>query len=615
MSFSIGKLTILPNSYTLNVYNGIKCLCISSRLDNIKTLTYVTIIGYQNIMDVLISYDHTPYTPIELQGILVSTGNIIVNFFSKIKTWINLNNTYINTNIKIGFFDIEVEGYGNIFPQPNTDEIKCISFKTLDSNTIVYTTFSMVELQNHYIRSGRKDILHHYLEFPTELDMITYFIKECSKVDRIGGYNSNYFDWNFILRRLKTGSSYREKLNKELGLTININSETIRNMSKVEEILSISLPGLETFDLLPVARRLFPYWPDYTLDTCAKKLIGKGKSGFNIEDYFVLIREYNETKKRKLPLTQQTLELLEQAMIYSKVDTDILEGIYEKINSSTNNLTIQDWSLNELDKTVKLELKEGFYLDVAVVFSRTFFLQCLSVKIKDKISLESTVLNQLYNQEDYFDKELYREMCQQYYTENGYTYIGNLGLYDYVANYNKSSLLNKVYNHDIFIVPSTSAWLSQESKTDIIETKGKAKLCLPMCTVVREILNSVIATVAQLIRAKNIPLTPLTHTSEELQHIIFDNNFKAPDFIELKRVNLSNYSKYDTYLTADEKNYLKTGGSSVNVYYIETIQGKLRSYYPHIHKDITYNKKYYIDILLDHLAKIAKLVGIKKKKV
>lgn len=641
MSSSMIKITIIPNAYTLNVFNGIKCLCISSTFNNVKTLTYIAIIGYTSIMDFLFSYDHVPYTPIEIDGLLNTTnlripnGNIIVNFFSMIKTWTNYDNSYINSDIKIGFFNIEVEGYGNIFPKPDKDEIKCISFKVIGSNTIVLTTFSMFELQRHYIRSGRKETLDDYLEFSSELDMITYFIKECSKIDRIGGYNSDYFDWNFLLGRIKILTnqsnvvSYREKLNEELGRTININSVIVRNMSKVEQILSLSLPGLETFDLLPIVRRLFPYWPDYTLDTCAKKLINKGKSGFNIEDYFLLIHQYNQTKKKKLPLTQQTLELLEEAMIYSKVDTDILEGIYEKLILNRVNLTIKDWSYNtelegflqtRLDKTVnKLKLKEGFYFDVSVIFNRDFFLKCLSTQIKDKINtlkgnilVELPIFEQLYNQHDYFDKELYQQMCQDYYTEKGYLYVGNLGIYNYIANYNKSNLFNKVYDHDVFVVPSSSSWLSQENKTDIIETKGKAKLCLPMCYAIREILNAAISTIAELILAKESALNPLTHTEKELDHILFNNNFKLDDFVELKIVNLTNYSKYEFYLTEDERTYLKNRGDSVKVYYIETTQGKIRSYYPHIHKDISYNRKYYIGLLVEHLGKLDKLVGIKK---
>jgi hypothetical protein len=164
MSSSQKKISLLPNAYTISLYNGIKCICMASKND---TLTYVK---YK--LDFFSSFDHVPYTPIEIEGSLLITnikvpsGNKVINFFNSIKNWKNIDPHYTNKDITVGFFDIEVEGSSNIFPQYEKDEIKCISFKVIGTPTQVFTTFSMVQLQRHYIRKGSKEILKDYIEFP-----------------------------------------------------------------------------------------------------------------------------------------------------------------------------------------------------------------------------------------------------------------------------------------------------------------------------------------------------------------------------------------------------------------------------------------------------------------
>src|SRR5258706_7938830 len=99
----------------------------------------------------------------------------------------------------------------------------------------------------------------------------------------------------------------------------------------MKERLILAMPGLEHIDLLYVCKRLFPFWPNHKLDTAGKELTKSGKFGFDMKDYFILIQAIVGSEANKEPLTPKSLDLLDRALIYSKVDCDVLVAIYEEL--------------------------------------------------------------------------------------------------------------------------------------------------------------------------------------------------------------------------------------------------------------------------------------------
>jgi hypothetical protein len=559
------KIMVSPNSYTINTYLGVKYLCLSSKGRN-GILVYIAltepclaffepdpiIFKAKHIVNFLTLFNHIPYTIVDITGHAIMANNTY--FFTKITNWTNSNKNVKHEPI-ILFFDIEVEGYGDMFPIPSTHEVRCISMKFNTEATIVLTTFPMDQLQTYLKRVESTSNLENYIQFDNQYDMIYYFLEECLKADRIVTFNGNSFDWHFLLSILKFGREgeyYTKLVNSRKDVTIDF--KTVKGFLGLESKLFLQVPGIEHVDLYPIIKRLYPFCHDHTLETCGRLLVGRGKSGFDIKDYFLLNREYrsylaargltseNQSKTssnnqdsssnnqdspsnsqvspsnsqdktpsegkpltlsdkpltlsggKPLTLSDKTLSLLEQTMLYSKVDCDILEEIYKALKPNrlvaeeSCSLTTEDWTsvseaeglLLRLDPNIsnteldpgKLELKKGFYLNVGVCLISSAIVES-SVPVlrnileKEKVSSGKMILDytyilaQLYSYSKYIDQGQYNLLVRQHYQDNECKSIGSLGVYDFLENASKDCCVNSARDYDVLVVPAPSSWINQ----------------------------------------------------------------------------------------------------------------------------------------------------------
>lgn len=657
MAASLVTLNIHPTAYTLTTYKGIRCLCINSRPEpNKRLLVYVdlnlanlhkfksdyTLPDTYIIATLLSLFEHIPYTPLTLQGIMSMeiTPKTISYFMRQIDEWYNEDAKNINTKIRTLFFDIEVDGTAPMFPIPDRNNVTCISMHLENEPTVVLTTFPVDQLRS-------QQEYKEYIQYDNEYTMITFFLEQCIKVDRIVQYNGNSFDWPFLLARLNTytmGTRFWLDLTKQEGFEIKLDTAFYPTPFGMKERLILSIPTLEHIDLLYVCKRLFPFWPNTKLDTAGRELTNAGKFGFEMKEYFQLIEAIAGAKAMKEPLTPKSLRLLEQALIYSKVDCDVLVAIYEKLATYRNlahefcYLCAQDWSesseaiglLSQLNPFIvqvvftkpTLKLTIGLYKEVNVFIVRKFILQaCKNQQLKEKLLTAVSshnvklidffqLLAQLYDYPDYIDQGSYTRAMSEYFSGADTTYIGSLGAYVY----GRVSGIEPLYTHENLIVPTTASWLSvttEENKISI-DSKGKAKICQPMPEAIETILKQELAAIVKGISENR--LTKYVKDTKKLTERLFLPEITPilEDYMEKTSITLANYTTYESLLSEEEKKYLSGGGEFVTIETVETESGIARVYPPY-KQNLKLNIKYYVNMLAGHLTTLNKILTTKVK--
>ena len=657
MSTTVVTLDINPTAYTLTVYKGVRCLCITSRPEpNIRLLVYIElnianlrifksdyVLPDMYIIATLLSlFQHIPYTSLTLEGMMSMerTTNTVSYFVRQIHDWRNDPDKKINTDIDTLFFDIEVDGTGTMFPVPDVNAITCISMKHNTNNTIVLTTFPLTQLPTEH---------KEYIYYEDEYTMIVDFIKICVKADRVIQYNGNSFDWPFLLARLNIytlGSTFWTNLSIQEGIQIKPDTAFYPTPYGMRERFTLSIPTLEHVDLLSVCKRLFPFWPNTKLDTAGRELANMGKSGLEMKEYFQLIQAISGAKNAQEPLTRNTVQLLEKALIYSKVDCDVLVSIYNKLTTyrllahELCYLCAQDWSesteaiglLSQLNPfivqtvptKISLKLTIGLYDKVSVFILRRYILKaCKNEQLKTLLLTASSsntddtklidffqILAQLYEYIEYIDQDMYDADIKIFLTDSSNVYVGSLGAYVYA---HVSNMVESLYSHDVLLVPAAASWLSVTTIENIVnfDAKGKAKICQPMPFVMEVILTKELGNIAKGVTENR--LTSYVKDTTKLTAILFPSKMESVEaYMEKLIVTIANFTTYQSLLTNDEKKYITNRGEFVTLETVEAETGLIRVQFPYKYTG-KLNTDYYVKMLKSYLTTLNKIISTKNK--
>lgn len=673
-----------PTAYTfstLSTYQGKECICISTRDSQLKlSLLYVPLLkSMKSIFSWCKQFDHIPYTPVELtcevsplseeeefplSSEIQFTPSYLITSISK---WQNLSPKKGSPSlIREMFFDIEVEGDGAMFPIAPVNPVTCISYHISKEPTKVLTTLPLDQLKAFLTKKGQ--IMDSgYIYFKNQYDMIRYFLVQCLRVDRIFTYNGKTFDWDFLLRSIKYYSgtmSVLEELSSLSGRHISIQSDFVMTVVGRKEKFYLNIPGVEHVDLLYPVRRIFPYWANHKLDTCGKELTGVGKYNFSLDDYFTLLRAY----KLNPVLSDESLFLLEETLKYSKMDTDILSTIYDVLTpykmvaQEICRMSVQDWSdFSEAEATFtrmndsseekdmspkksKLSLQVGYYPQVGVTALKKQFMSACNDNLRHFIDTAVTtngirlidtthILNQIlmYSMNGDFNVSKYQELCDTHLKKYNYKVIGNYGVYYYIANLDTQEI-NVLYNYDLLLVPSTSSWIcinkseSSDEKNPAFESKGKARICSPVCLRLEHVLTSEMLALSLGLqtgnsshqRTQSLLYPGVRRNRAKINTVIFpESDIPVLDYIMTIHVNTSNYQDYKEYLSPEEIRYLTNGGEYVSVKLLAVSLGQNRSII-RIKSDttvpeVTLDEIYYTDTLMSYLETLYKTLGLRDK--
>ncbi len=603
-----------------------------------------------NIVQILASFSHTPYTPFMIIGEYTLTKNSkrTVAFFKSLSSWVNVDKTKISSKIdepNTLYFDIETETTGSEFPIPSREGILAISLAFNDEPIQIYTVLPADQLYQKYDMS--KITLPQIILFETQMEIINAFMNDVLKADRILQFNGNSFDWPFIIGVIeRIDPNYWARLSEKDGRTISVGIQTIITPVGPQNKTFLSIPGIEHIDLIYPSRRLFPFWMNHKLDTVSKELVNKGKTKFTMKKYFALVQEYKTAKKNNTILSDMGIELMMGALEYSGVDTEILREIYkfllpyQKIAQELCGLTQEAWtksteatgfltrvspvalfSYKKVD--IKLNLTQGFHTDIKIYLFNEFALNCitsseiknfiLNLRTSDKYSLKhfGAFFNQLIEYPAAFDYDKYWDLVNDKVKK----VVCDLGLYTYTNEYIDDA--NIVYNYDVIIVPSKASYIllniNSEDEYDFAK-KGLSKLCKPLPKRLDDVLFDEISKIRDLILEDKAPSLSIKLTDSNIEKLLFPSgkhNFYIDEFVNNVRVRPDNADKYDEFLTPEELIYLQTGGEFINLSYLRTDKGFVRVYYPY-KKDLIIIPNYYIDLLKEHLEVLNKLISPKK---
>lgn len=610
-----------------------------------------------DIVQILASFSHTPYTPFIIKGehTLTKNNNRSVALFKTVLSWENVDKSQISSEImseRILYFDTETEVSGSEFPIPSREGLTCISFAFNDEPTKVFTTFPTLQLYNKYPQGD--PIYNNFPEITIYNDqesMLYAFMKLALTADRIVSYNGNSFDWPFIIGLInRISPGMWAALSAEDGRNITISRQSI--FTPVGYIIKdyLCVPGIEHVDLLYVVRKLFPFWANHKLDTTAKELVGEGKSGFSMKKYFALVREHKQAREEGINLSEKALELLKDALTYSEVDTKILRKVYQKLNPYRSlsielcGLTCETWSkTKEIEgfltrvspailfsakpSELKLQLTPGFYPDVRIYMFNDIAIKCIrsqdilqyikQYKTSDGYSLQNfdAIFNQLFEYSSVFDLELYWNTINQIIERStNATKVGNMGLYSYIKG--TLPVDGLVYSYDALVVPTKASWVSLNINSDDNEKydftkKGLSTICRSLPKRLDDIISHQISLIRVQLLKNEVPhLSVSPSNNEQVEDLLFPEGrkFFIEEFVSNVKVRPENSNNYQELLTFDEIEYLQSGGEFIDVYYIDTNSGIVRVYYPY-QEDLELRPDYYIKTLKTHLETLEKSIS------
>lgn len=162
----------------------------------------------------------------------------------------------------------------------------------------------------------------------TEKELIYRFFEDLGKInpDRLIGYNSRRFDFNYIGARAMILGVPIPKFTKYSSMAPSFYKKfhsQIRPFPSYEEIWAMDMNGISQIDMLDLFRVLYPTFGTHRLDFVSNRILGKGKTGLEIADMF---RYY----RRNLP------EELKVIIDYSITDSYRLYELWEAADLSKN---------------------------------------------------------------------------------------------------------------------------------------------------------------------------------------------------------------------------------------------------------------------------------------
>ena len=384
----------------------------------------------------------------------------------------------------------------------------------------------------------------------------------------------------------------------------------------------------------------------------AKELINRGKSGFSMKKYRVLITQYKLAKSRNIPLTDVDLVLLKDALEYSGVDTDILREIYKTMKphrivaQELCGLTCEAWTeiteaagffmrvdplalFNYNYQAPKIEFETGFHSSIKVyIFPRLILESLISPIIRNTIIASETTdkkysltqfnsfFNQLVEYPTILDIDMYWKKVTSYIEKMpNSAKVANLGLYTYISQETNNNNVDEiVYEYDVMIAPSKASYLMLNVNVDNsydFYKWGLSTLCKPLPKRLNDILCD------EIIKIKNKTNKILDTTDTVIEKLLFPenkDNFYIDDFITTVKAKITNANKYESFLTNEEVNYLQNGGKFVEVNYLYTDKGQTRVHYPY-RKDLNIIPEYYVNLLQSHFKSLNKVLISDRKAI
>jgi DNA polymerase elongation subunit (family B) len=125
-----------------------------------------------------------------------------------------------------------------------------------------------------------------------EEDLLTKFfdVYGTFRPDREIYYNGDMFDMPYLIDRMIINNIEIPKVSKILTVSPKIVNRGVPTPFGMEIAASIDVPGTESIDLLHYYRRFYPYMRNHRLDTVAKTIIGRGKTGLTIDEMMEVVR-------------------------------------------------------------------------------------------------------------------------------------------------------------------------------------------------------------------------------------------------------------------------------------------------------------------------------------
>lgn len=222
--------------------------------------------------------------------------------------------------IRMLSFDIECLGQNQHFPNPKTDS--CIMIATTaiilnDAKERRIRVVHTVGLADENITDNSLDQKHVFHDLKSELsdeekqiivvphateeDMLSNwgsFCRLCSP-DFLVGYNSKNFDSNYLYERLKIlqpeGFCYLGKMRNEMwGCSSRFRQTSAKG---VQKIVDVRIPGVVSFDVLPLIQEL-KRLPSYTLGKVSAQFLGHTKKDVHYSEIPHLQETSPQTRKR-----------------------------------------------------------------------------------------------------------------------------------------------------------------------------------------------------------------------------------------------------------------------------------------------------------------------------
>lgn len=228
----------------------------------------------------------------------------------------------------LAFFDIEAISGDNIsFPDPEAvqgiDKIFAISLVVvrpglpLSVNSYILTDQSVVP--SHRLPGGQQINITTVTE---EKELLELFFSQLAKFrpDRLISMNGRYFDINYIGVRAKALNVNIYPFTKVVTYIPQFQeTQLVQTLPfpLVSTVQSLPTPGVSQIDLLDVYRRLYPVLGNHRLETLARFILGRGKTGLSVSDMFA---------KYRRGTVADLLEIIE----YSVVDSILLRDLWDK---------------------------------------------------------------------------------------------------------------------------------------------------------------------------------------------------------------------------------------------------------------------------------------------
>ena len=200
--------------------------------------------------------------------------------------------------------------------------------------------------------------------YETEMDLLLRFVEiiQTENPDLIYGYNSDGFDWRYLMVRAEVNHCFDEfcKLSRLLDYNCKVVEKKFQSSAYGDNTYyRVDIPGRLNIDLMIWIQRNMPVdrYPDYKLDTIAEKEINQKKHDISFKDIF---RAYRIGDK----------ELLTKIGDYCLQDTILVQRL-----------------INKLDVVTQLfEMSNLTSVPVSYLLSKGQQIKCFSIICKDAMS-------------------------------------------------------------------------------------------------------------------------------------------------------------------------------------------------------------------------------------